>query len=127
MQPTHILLFSMPRLLRELIRESLEGEEDLAYAGCYPTAAELGPAVERLGGERYVLIGTNGLDPGTLRELLGRHPHAKLLSLAHDGRETFLYELRPHRQPLGSLSPETLVAAVRSAPRSTLYDEAAPQ
>jgi hypothetical protein len=126
-QPIHILLYSMPRLLHELIRESLDGEEDLAFAGVYASADDLGPALERLRGERYVLIGgTNGPDTGKLRELLGRHPQAKLLALAQDGRETFLYELRPHRQPLGSLSPETLVAAVRAAPSAALYDEAAP-
>lgn len=113
MQPVQIMFFAMPQMLRELVRDSLADYRELSFAGSYATAAELAPALERLDGGRYVLIGTNGLEDETVRELLGRHPRAKLLVLAQDGRETFLYELRPHRQPLGAVSPETLAAAVR--------------
>jgi hypothetical protein len=49
-----------------------------------------------------------------LREL----PGLKVLTILDDGRQGFLYELRPCRVPLGEVSPQTLLDAVRRAKRS---------
>jgi hypothetical protein len=103
----------MPQMLREIVQDSLAQLGGVSFAGSYATAAEVVPAIDRLAGQRYVLIGTNGLAAETIRELLCRHPRAKLLVLEDDGRDTVVYELRPHRQALGTISPQTLAAAVR--------------
>ena len=47
------------------------------------------------------------------RELLRDWPDVRVLLLARDGREGFLWELRPHRVVLGELSIETLRESVR--------------
>ncbi len=113
MPTTHILFFAMPRMLRELVSESLGGDRDVSFAGSYATPDDVERALERLDGSRYVLIGTNGLAERTIKQLVGRHPQAKLLVLTQDGRQTFLYELRPHRKSLGAVSPQKIAAAVR--------------
>ena len=38
--------------------------------------------------------------------MLYRFPRARVLALSGDARRAFLYELRPHRTPLGELSRE---------------------
>jgi hypothetical protein len=40
----------------------------------------------------------------------------RAIEVRSDGRESVLYELRPHRVPLGEISSETLVRTIRAAP-----------
>lgn len=46
-------------------------------------------------------------------ELLDRFPRLKVLSVEDDGRQGFIYELRPCRRALGELSPARLISALR--------------
>lgn len=48
--------------------------------------------------------------------MLLRSPRSRVLTLATDARRAVLYELRPHRTPLGELSRQALLAAVHGAP-----------
>ncbi len=48
-------------------------------------------------------------------DLLGELPRLKILTIVDDGRLGFLYELRPCRVPLGEVSAQTLLDAVRTA------------
>ena len=48
--------------------------------------------------------------------MLQRAPCSRILALAADARRAVLYELRPHRTPLGELSRASLLAALRGAP-----------
>ena len=45
-----------------------------------------------------------------------RSPRCRVLSLGADARRAVLYELRPHRTPLGELSRRALLAAVHGEP-----------
>lgn len=57
-------------------------------------------------------------DPGlsaTCLALLEDRPRARVLGLVADGREGVIWELRPHRERLLVLTPETLMDAVRAA------------
>ncbi|HEX8905046.1 MAG TPA: hypothetical protein VF771_09415 [Longimicrobiaceae bacterium] len=47
--------------------------------------------------------------------MLLRSPRSRVLALGSDARRAVLYELRPHRTPLGELSRESLLAAVHGA------------
>jgi hypothetical protein len=47
-------------------------------------------------------------------DMLVRSPRSRVLALASDARNAVLYELRPHRTPLGELSRESLLAAVHA-------------
>ena len=40
----------------------------------------------------------------------------RALEVQSDGRESVLYELRPHRISLGEVSSDTLVRAIRAVP-----------
>lgn len=45
--------------------------------------------------------------------MLLRSPKSRVLALGADARRAVLFELRPHRTPVGELSRESLLAAVR--------------
>jgi hypothetical protein len=49
--------------------------------------------------------------------MLLRSPDSRVLALGADARRAVLFELRPHRTPLGELSRESLLAAVRGGRR----------
>jgi len=49
--------------------------------------------------------------------MLLRSPRSRVLALGADARRAVLFELRPHRTPLGELSRESLLTAVRGGAR----------
>ena len=49
--------------------------------------------------------------------LLRAHPSLRIFALEGDGRRAVLYELQPHTVPLGDVSPEGLIEAIRSTVR----------
>src|SRR6266496_1787608 len=61
-----------------------------------------------------VILEQNGGDlTGSCCELLWAAPGLKVLLLANDGREAFVWELRPERVPLGGISTAALRETVR--------------
>jgi hypothetical protein len=54
---------------------------------------------------------------GLSRELLRCWPDVRVLLLAKDGREAFVWELQPHRSALGELSTASLCETVRRLAR----------
>jgi hypothetical protein len=59
-----------------------------------------------------VVLGTD--DPEMAGDLLASRPTIKVLTVVGDSRDLLLYELQPHREELGELTREKLVAALRS-------------
>jgi hypothetical protein len=67
----------------------------------------------RLEAQVVILEQDDGALSAVSRELLRCWPDVRVLLLARDGREAFVWELRPHRVVLGELSIETLRETVR--------------
>ena len=70
------------------------------------------------GGESPDVVVVSQADPeneDVSVDMLLRSPRSRVLALASDARNAVLYELRPHRTPLGELSRESLLAAVHAA------------
>jgi hypothetical protein len=109
---TRILLIGLPRLLAEIVTELVGREPDLALVG----AVELTPGVvsnaDRLDAD-VAILGSH--DESLIASLVTERPRLKILALAGDSHEAWLYSLGRERTPLGELSPEGLVAAVRRA------------
>jgi hypothetical protein len=53
--------------------------------------------------------------PAAGETLLRQLPAVHVLGVTRNRGQGFLYEMRPQRLPLGELSPEGLVTAIRSA------------
>lgn len=108
-----VVLVDLGGMLKEIVREILTSEPDVAVT-------------ELEGGEEALSLLAEGVNVVILAEsspnalplasrLLVERPHVRVLSLTSSGRECHVYELRPQRVPLGEVSPEALVAAVREA------------
>lgn len=114
MLPTRIVLVDLPRMLREIIADAVVREPDMSLAGHVADGDDLLATIDETDAD-VVIVGAEGFPAREVRRLLGVRPTLKVLLVTGDGREAALYELRPHEEPLGELSPRTLVAAIRTA------------
>lgn len=105
----------MPRILREIIEQAVADEPDMEIvdAGDVP----LREAVESSKAD-FVIAGAD-YNFAEVARVLDERPRLRVLAVAGDGREAFLYELRPTRTPLGEVSPRTIVDAIRGARYAT--------
>jgi DNA-binding NarL/FixJ family response regulator len=109
---TRILLIDMPRMLRELIQAAIATEADLDVVGTLSGTESLAEAI-RAADADVVVVGADVAAPGDVAEALALLGPAKVLRVSADGRESSLWELRPHEQRLGEAAPEELLAAIR--------------
>lgn len=106
----------MPRILREIIEQAVADEPDMEIVEA-ETGVPLREAVESSKAD-FVIAGAD-YDFGEVARALDERPRLRVLAVAGDGREAFLYELRPTRTPLGEVSPRTIVDAIRGARYAT--------
>ena len=84
-----------------------------------PVGVRLGDAVTRA--RPHVLITAlnpeedPALVPAALAQLLDDHPRLRILVVEGDGRLGSVWELRPHRIPLGELSARHIIQLVHEA------------
>jgi len=106
----------MPPLMRDIIRDAIAREPDLDVVA-EREAAGLSEAVEREEPD-FVIVGP-GAGSQTVRAVVGAGSGIRALEVHSDGKESVLYELRPHRVSLGEISPEMLVQTIRAVPTWT--------
>lgn len=108
MEPIHVVLVDLPRMLNEIVVGYLAGEERVRVR----IGLDESEAVD------VAILGSEGRElPERGRALLHENPDAKVLTVRKDGKETFLHELRPVRVDLGQMSRIALLAAVTSIDR----------
>jgi hypothetical protein len=92
-----------------------------------PVGAPLRDAVTRANPSVLLTALSSGADPtlipAPLAQMLGDHPHLKILLLEGDGRSGSIWELRPHRIPLGELSPSHLIKAVGGSLAAEVHND----
>jgi hypothetical protein len=100
-----VVLAEMPTLLHEIVSTILSTDPDVELdATPVPTdEIDSADAVARAD----VLATSDDYSP-----TLFAHPRLRLVAISDDRKHAVLYELRPHRAPLGELSPQLLVRAV---------------
>jgi DNA-binding NarL/FixJ family response regulator len=108
-----IVLIDMPPLLRDVVRNAIAGQPDLDVVA-ERSVADLGAAVEEDDPD-FVIVGT-GSASASVRAVVRPRGGVRVLELHSDGRESVLYELRPHRVSLGEISSETLLRTIRTLP-----------
>jgi len=110
-----ILLIDMPRMLREIVGETVSAQPDMEVVAEHTYhASMLSAAITSRA--QAVVVGSDGDEVEGLCERLAlQRPDLSVLAVSADGRQTVVHELRPHRVPLGELSPQQLVDAIRDA------------
>jgi len=111
---TRILLVALPRMLEEIVSDLLESQRGVQVAGTVRSADQL---PRKLARARPDLVVLGGDDPPLAAELLELSPRLKVLALAEEGQDSWLYSLTPVRTRLGALSTARLVGIVKGAVR----------
>jgi DNA-binding NarL/FixJ family response regulator len=119
LERTRILLAEMPRMLCDIIKETVNRHPDMEVVGEQPDRASL-ISVARATEADVVVVGLSDLElPADCAALLEAVPEIRLLGVAPDGRRAFLWRAdlgaRPTRTSLGEISPLGLVHAIRTA------------
>jgi DNA-binding NarL/FixJ family response regulator len=117
LSPVRVALINLSPIVTQIVTEVLakpgiRAEGTFEGEQAAEEVARLRPDVVILGLEDDA-PDEDGL-PLECRRLLTRHPWARVLSLAHDGREAVLHELYPHRTVLGEASPQKLLETIRA-------------
>jgi hypothetical protein len=109
LEPTRVLLVDIPRVLEEIIRAAFAGDRAFLFVSQESSQpVDVVAAIDREGAGFVILWGRKPEPPEVFRRMLEQRPLTKMLALAGDGRENFLYV------PLGELSPQALADAVRA-------------
>jgi DNA-binding NarL/FixJ family response regulator len=112
-QRTRILVVEIPSLLREIIGEIIADERDMELVGELSDHAGVVEVARRTEAS-FVIAGLTGPELDSVyRELILERPSTRVLAVGREGRQSTLYELLPHVETLGELSPETLLAVIR--------------
>ena len=114
-----ILLVNIPQLLRDLIKGFLADEPQAEVVAEAATIDE-GVAAARTAAADFVIVGTaDDALPNEFWRLLTDDPAGlTVLSVAGDGKHGTLHELRPQQSPLGPLTRERLLGAIKARPGS---------
>jgi DNA-binding NarL/FixJ family response regulator len=106
------VLVDIPPLLRDIVRASLAGEPDIDVVADLEGGAALESALDRLRPD-VVILGP-AAPPDAAAALVAAARVRRALTLDEAGRAV-LYELGPRRVPLGEVSKDVLVTAIRTA------------
>jgi DNA-binding NarL/FixJ family response regulator len=112
-----ILLVKVPGILGEIITEVVTDEPDMEVVGAVAGYSDLLPATRATSADTVIIGLDDGELPDVCEELLDERPRIALLGVHSDGRNAFVYALRPRRVPIGDVSPADLVDVIRSASR----------
>lgn len=116
MPSIRIVVGRMPRLLREIVINSLSHQEGLEVVDA--TGADLRRLLAVTAGQVLVLSGGGALLSAGEEQLLRSRPRLCVLVLDPGGRQAALYESepgkRPRRRRLPEVSMEHLVAEIRA-------------
>ena len=116
-----VVVANLPPLTHQLVAHLIEGQPDMVMRGL-PLEAEQDP-VERAQdllvgvgeGTDVLILGVERLTPmpNICSHLLGLFPFLKVVTLTSNGEAARLYWLGLHKQQLGTLSAQALIAAIR--------------
>jgi hypothetical protein len=97
----------------DLVTRITETDDSVQIVDSLTGASRLVDVSRRTGAD-VVLLTVDGDElPLYCHALLMERPRTRILGIAEHGRTGYLWELLPHRMPLGELSPRTLLSAMR--------------
>jgi len=100
-------------MLGGIVTDIVTSQSDMEVVGDLPDRSGLQATVGDAAVD-VVVLGLLDTDlPSDCIALFSAHPSIRMLGVVGDGRRAFLYELRPQRFPLGEVSPNGLVDAIR--------------
>jgi DNA-binding NarL/FixJ family response regulator len=108
-----IVLWDMPPLLLEMLRDAIAPEGDMEVVGTAVDEPNLGALLENTGADVVVIKRDGALKRNVFNELLYQRPRLRIFEIVDSGRGGLLHEMRPRRVALGEISPQRLIDAIR--------------
>jgi hypothetical protein len=108
-----LVLLGMPTMLRQLLIRIVAQVPDLDIVAELPDDDLRSPRITEIPAD-VVVVDSDQAPMDAVEALLRTHCQTRILGLSSDGRRAFLHELRPHRVPLGELSPAALIEVIRN-------------
>jgi hypothetical protein len=105
----------MPAMLLDIVAGIIASAPDLTVVDTVPGSMDLQSIVRRADVDVLVTQETSRAEEADHVALLVAERRLKIVALTDNGQHGVLYELRPHRVPLGDMSADRLVAAIRAA------------
>jgi hypothetical protein len=109
MPVTRVFVMGLTAMLSEVVRTVVANHSTLLLVGESPVTDFDRAAASR---PDIVVAPLDLLSDGDLTTFLQQHCRAGVLALARDASTAALYEMRPHRTPLGELGTEALATAL---------------
>jgi DNA-binding NarL/FixJ family response regulator len=110
--PVRILLSTVPPFMGDMIERLLATNDDLEVVGRLQDAG-LADAVGRTDPD-CVIAGMSGEDvPPECRELVDEGLRPRVLAVAREGTNAVVYELVPHTERIGVMTPALLLDLLR--------------
>ncbi len=120
MKKIRVLLANRPRMMREVVKELIERQEDMEVVGEVLDPLGLLVAVRETEADAVILGVMDSEEPGLCSHLLAEYPNLTILGLASDGKTAFI---RPRRQEIDDPSEESILGALRHAIRAPCRSE----
>ena len=111
--PITVVLVDLTGMTGEMVKGILAGAPDIELVGELSMGA-IEADDDCLEADVAILGGDEGVLPRHAHELLKVRPQLRVLAVVRGGREGSLYELRPRETPLGGLTSQVLLGAVRT-------------
>jgi chemotaxis response regulator CheB len=109
----------MPPMLLDIISKIIASQADMNVVSDLRGKSGLLSAAEESNADVVILTRADYVENEVeYYDLLYRRPHLKVIEIAGEGGRGSMYELRPHRTPLGEMSPLSLLDAIRASPKS---------
>ena len=100
-------------MLRTIISDAIQAQADMTVVGSYVSCGELAAAASTVQADVAVMgLSRDPLTPVCENTMFALH-NARCLAISSDGRDSYLYELRPHRESVGALSMADLLSVIR--------------
>ncbi len=120
MTKIRVLLANHPRLMREVIGELINGQQDMEVVDEALDPVEVLVAARETKADAVILATKDSEEPGLCSHLLVEFPNLTILGLASNGKTAFI---RPRRQEIVHPSGANILSALRQAIRAPCSSE----
>jgi DNA-binding NarL/FixJ family response regulator len=106
-----ILLVDVPAMLRDILENVIARQPDMMLLR--DTRRAGAPEHWRRPEPDAVIVATRNIGDVDVADCLNRWARSCVVVIETSGRDSVMYELKPHTTPLGALSPDQLVSTIR--------------
>jgi chemotaxis response regulator CheB len=111
-----LLVQGQKGILSDIIRDVLEADPTVDVVTSVTAGNDIVDAVRRSRCDAVVWMLKPGQATGVPEELLRRQPSLRIVAVEGTGKRGSLWLMRPHRMPLGDLSPKGIISKLRETP-----------